>query len=140
MHHQRSSVSAHLSQCTEGFMPKALPVVSKVMVPDAGQPQRFAMLAVGCKAGIVWLWRYTVPHHYIPSGSPSPEAFSLVCIYHACSFPQPPPPLPPMLLNLILLKELCIATCAACPSPPSTPLAAPRHTSKPSHHQAGAKT
>ena len=52
-------------------------------LPDAGQQQRFAMLAVGCKAGVVWLWRYHVPHQYTPSGSPSPEAFTLVCPHQA---------------------------------------------------------
>lgn len=57
------------------------PVVKSVVVFNAGQPQRFAMLAVGCKAGIVWLWRYSVPHQYSPSGSPSPEAFTLVPIF-----------------------------------------------------------
>jgi len=41
--------------------------------------QRFAMLAVGCKAGIVWLWRYRIPTQYSPSGSAAPQAFSLVC-------------------------------------------------------------
>ncbi|DBA85227.1 TPA: hypothetical protein ACH3X2_005930 [Trebouxia sp. C0005] len=40
--------------------------------------QRFAMLAVGCKAGIVWLWRYRIPTQYSPSGSAAPQAFSLV--------------------------------------------------------------
>ena len=37
------------------------------------------MLAVGCKAGIVWLWRYCIPTQYSPSGSAAPQAFSLVC-------------------------------------------------------------
>lgn len=40
--------------------------------------QRFAMLAVGCKAGIVWLWRYQIPSQYTPAGSATPEAFTLV--------------------------------------------------------------
>ncbi|KAA6429373.1 MAG: hypothetical protein FRX49_00767 [Trebouxia sp. A1-2] len=40
--------------------------------------QRFAMLAVGCKAGIVWLWRYRIPTQYSPSGSAAPQAFSLL--------------------------------------------------------------
>ena len=45
--------------------------------PDA-PAQCFAMLAVGCKAGIVWLWRYQLPSHPAPSGSVSPDAFTLV--------------------------------------------------------------
>lgn len=40
--------------------------------------QRFAILAVGCKAGIVWLWRYQIPSQYTPAGSATPEAFTLV--------------------------------------------------------------
>ena len=43
----------------------------------AGQ-QCFAMLAVGCKAGIVWLWRYQLPGQYAPFGTASPDAFTLV--------------------------------------------------------------
>ena len=61
-----------------------------MMMVDAGQQQRFAMLAVGCKAGIVWLWRYDVPHQYTPSGSPTAEAFTLVCILHAYCMLAPP--------------------------------------------------
>lgn len=38
------------------------------------------MLAVGCKAGLVWLWRYEVPYQHTPSGRPSPQAFTLVRI------------------------------------------------------------
>jgi hypothetical protein len=52
--------------------------LSSVSFDDAGV-QRFAMLAVGCKAGIVWLWRYRIPSQYSPSGSAAPQAFSLVC-------------------------------------------------------------
>lgn len=44
----------------------------------AGRQQRFAMLAVGCKAGVVWLWRFRVPSPYSPSGHLSPEQFTLV--------------------------------------------------------------
>ena len=84
-------------------------------MPGAGQLQRFAMLAVGCKAGIVWLWRYTVPHQYTPSGSPCPEAFTLVCIHCACSLPEPLQPPSPFL------------------EPPPNPAALPQAADKPSH-------
>ena len=46
-------------------------------VMSAGQ-QSFALLAAGCKAGIVWLWRYSLPAQYAPVGYPSPNAFALV--------------------------------------------------------------
>lgn len=59
-----------------------------MVLPDAGQQQRFAMLAVGCKAGVVWLWRYHVPRQYTPAGSPSLEAFTLVCPRQASSPPS----------------------------------------------------
>lgn len=77
MHHPYSSVYSCFTHRQQG----AQPVLSSIPVPGAGQPQRFAMLAVGCKAGIVWLWRYSVPHQYSPSGSPSSEAFTLVPIF-----------------------------------------------------------
>jgi len=63
--------SATLSVC-------CLRTLSSAAFDDAGV-QRFAMLAVGCKAGIVWLWRYHIPGQYSPSGSAAPQAFSLVC-------------------------------------------------------------
>ena len=60
-----------------------------IAVPNAGQQQRFAMLAVGCQAGLVWLWRFHLPCQYSPSGSASAEAFSLVRAVplHASSLP-----------------------------------------------------
>ncbi|KAL0042386.1 hypothetical protein WJX77_010878 [Trebouxia sp. C0004] len=53
------------------------PVCALPATGDTGV-HRFAMLAVGCKAGIVWLWRYRIPTQYSPSGSAAPQAFSLV--------------------------------------------------------------
>ena len=84
-------------------------MLSMGTMPGAGQLQRFAMLAVGCNSGIVWLWRYTVPHQYTPSGTPSPEAFTLVCIHYACLLPQPPSPdpLPPPPPNPAALPQNC---------------------------------
>ena len=45
-----------------------------------GKPggKRFAVLAVGCKAGVVWLWRYWLPQQPTPSGSANPNSFDLV--------------------------------------------------------------
>ena len=50
----------------------------KAVLLNAGRQQGFAMLAVGCKAGVVWLWRFRVPSQYYPSGRLSPEEFTLV--------------------------------------------------------------
>ena len=44
------------------------------------------MLAVGCKAGIVWLWRYQLPGQYAPFGTISPDAFTLVWLPSKSAF------------------------------------------------------
>ena len=63
-------------------------MLSSVLFYGAGV-QRFAMLAIGCKAGIVWLWRYGIPTRYSPSGSAAPQAFSLVGTVSAAPGKQP---------------------------------------------------